>query len=156
MGLYKLLDELNISYQEVVHPAVYTISEAEQLHIGLPGMKVKNLFLRDKKDKGKYYLYCLPAHKRADLKGLRSKIGSGALTFASEGDLYEKMGLTPGSVTPLGLINNTEHDIVLLIDRELDGEIVLVHPNINTKTMSITMDDILRVARYIGVKIIFV
>lgn len=156
MNIYDLLNKLNIPFQEVEHPAVYTVNDAEQLQIDLPGMEVKNLFLGDRKDKRKYYLYCLPAYKRADLKGLRNEIGSGALTFASEGDLYEKMSLTHGSVTPLGLINDQDHNVVLLIDRELEGKTVWVHPNVNTKTMSITMDDILRIAKNLGTQVIFV
>ena len=81
MALYELLHQLNIPYQEVSHAAVYTIEEAERLQIDLPGVEVKNLFI---KDKTHYFLYCLPAQKRADLKALRRTIESGALTFAKE------------------------------------------------------------------------
>ena len=88
MALYELLHQLNIPYQEVPHAAVYTIKDAERLQIDLPGVEVKNLFI---KDKTHYFLYCLPAQKRADLKTLRRTIKSGALTFAKEDELLEKL-----------------------------------------------------------------
>lgn len=153
MALYELLHQLNIPYQEVSHAAVYTIEEAERLQIDLPGVEVKNLFI---KDKTHYFLYCLPAQKRADLKSLRKTIESGALTFAREDELLEKLGLTAGSVTPLGLVNNTQRDVTLLIDKELLGLTVWVHPNTNTKTMSLTLEDLLRLMEYLHVQMQFV
>ena len=153
MALYELLQQLDIPYQEVSHAAVYTIEEAERLQIDLPGVEVKNLFI---KDKTHYFLYCLPAQKRADLKALRKAIESGALTFAKEDALQEKLGLTAGSVTPLGLVNNTLHDVILLIDMELIGQTVWVHPNTNTKTMSLTLADLLHLMEYLHVPVQFV
>ena len=131
MALYELLHQLNIPYQEVSHAAVYTIEEAERLQIDLPGVEVKNLFIKD-------------------------TIESGALTFAKEGELLEKLGLTAGSVTPLGLVNNTQRDVTLLIDKELLGLTVWVHPNTNTKTMSLTLEDLLRLMEYLHVQVQFV
>lgn len=153
MEPYDTLRKLCIPYQEVSHAAVYTIEEAKRLEIDLPGVEVKNLFIRDKR---RYYLYCLPAQKRADLKALRQAIGSGALTFAREPELVEKLGLTAGSVSPLGMINNTARDVLLLIDRELLGLSVWVHPNTNTKTLALTMDDLLRLMEQLQVQVMFV
>ena len=153
MALYELLQQLNIPYQEVPHAAVYTIKDAERLQIDLPGVEVKNLFI---KDKTHYFLYCLPAQKRADLKTLRRTIKSGALTFAKEDELLEKLGLTHGAVTPLGLVNNDQHDVILLIDRDLLGLTMWVHPNTNTKTLALTLNDLLRLMEYLHVQVQFV
>ena len=141
MDLYEVLQQLGISYQEEEHEAVYTIEEADQLHLSLAGIECKNLFL---KDKHHYYLYMLDEHKKVNLKELRSKIGSGALSFAREDVLMEKLGVIPGSVTPMGIIHNQEHDVIIIFDQDLLESYVLVHPNMNTKTMSISCHDLIR------------
>lgn len=150
MELYALLEQLDIPWHEVSHPAIYTMQEAEQVEIDLPGVEVKNLFLRDKHQ---YYLYCLPADSRADLKALRQQLGSGALSFARDEALLEKLGVIPGAVTPLGLINNHQRDVTLVIHRQLLGQTIWVHPNLNTKTMSLAMDDLLRLMAYLHVPV---
>lgn len=150
MELYALLEQLDIPWQEVSHPAIHTMQEAEQVDIHLPGVEVKNLFLRDKH---RYYLCCLPADSRADLKALRQQLGSGALSFARDEALQEKLGLIPGAVTPLGLIHNHQRDVTLVLHRQLMGQTVWVHPNVNTKTMSLAMDDLLRLMAYLHVQV---
>ncbi len=151
--LYDLLKKLNISYEEVEHEAVYTIEEADQLQISLKGVECKNLFL---KDKHHFYLYMLEEHKMANLKELRKEIGSGALSFANEKYLDEKLHLIPGSVTPLGVIHNQEHDVIVLLDKDLLESYVWVHPNTNTKTMSLSCQDLIRFIEECGNPIIFV
>ncbi len=141
MDLYGLLKKLNISYDEVEHEAVYTIEEADQLNLSLEGVECKNLFL---KDKHHFYLYMVDEHKQTNLKELRHIIGSGALSFAKEDVLMDKLGVIPGSVTPMGIIHNKDHDVVVLLDRDLVNSFVLVHPNVNTKTMSLSCQDLIR------------
>lgn len=147
MNLYEIFKQLGISYQEVSHSAVYTIEEADQLNIDLDGIECKNLFL---KDKHHFYLYMLEEHKRADLKVLRNQIGSGPLSFVNEEYLMEKLSLIPGSVTPLGIINNISHDVIILLDHDLLDYYVWVHPNMNTKTMSLSCRDLIRFIEYCG------
>ena len=98
------LEELGISGELVRHPAVFTIEEMERLGIALRGEVVKNLFLRD--DKGRrHFLVLLPHDKAADLAALRTLLSSSKLSFASPERLMKYLGLTPGSVTVLGLLH---------------------------------------------------
>ncbi len=149
MDLYELLNKLDINYKEVSHKPIYTIEEADTIVIDLPGVKTKNLFLKDKHN---FYLYVLTDHKRADIKGLRRLINSGELSFANEKQLKNKLNLYPGSVTPLGLIYNKERDVVLVLDKELEEQIIWSHPNTNTKTMAIYINDLIKFSEYLGNK----
>lgn len=148
MELYALLAELNIPFQQEEHIPVYTMADCDQLHLSLQGESVKNLFLTDRT---RFFLYTLPEHERADLKALRASLGCGKLSFAGEEPLLEKLGLTPGAVTPLGLVNNRERDVAFILHRSLTGKTLLVHPNRNTATLSIGAADVLRLARHLGI-----
>jgi len=147
--LFELLEQLQIPYVLAVHKVVYTIAEADELQLTLPGEETKNIFC---KDKHSYYLYVLPEHKRADMKLLRKQIGAGSLTFAKEEELMEKLHLIPGSVTPLGLLNNRDKDVTLVLDRELEGKTIWVHPNTNTATVSLALDQVIRFAEHLGIR----
>lgn len=143
MDLYSVLERLNIQYEEVSHPAVYTVEEARALGRLLDGMDCKNLFLRDGKKKH-YILAVFPAPKQIDLKNLGSALELKGLGFASPDDLKSMLGLTPGSVTPFGIINDSEQKVTVVLDRDLIGNQLLFHPNVNTKTISVSCDDLLR------------
>lgn len=104
----KKLDELNIHYKLIDHPAVYTIDTMDELHLNKNGHIVKNLFLKNSNGK-KHYLVVLKGDKKADLKSIKSQINSTALSFASEERLEKHLGLSKGAVTPLGIINDDEH-----------------------------------------------
>jgi len=143
MDLYGILDKLHIQYEEVSHPAVYTVEQAHALGRLLEGMDCKNLFLRDGK-KRTYFLASFPARKAVDLKALSAQLGVKGLSFASPADLDSMLGLIPGSVTPLGIINDLENRVTLVLDSEFAGNRLLFHPNTNTKTLSITFDDLIR------------
>src|SRR5574344_1570780 len=99
------LDELNIPYEIINHPPVYTIEEMEDFNLNKKGHIVKNLFLKNSNGK-KHYLVVLKGDKKADLKSIRSQINSTALSFASEERLEKHLGLLKGAVTPLGIIND--------------------------------------------------
>lgn len=142
MNLYEVLKSLNISYDEIEHEAVFTVNEANSLKEKIEGIGCKNLFLTDKK--GNYFLYLLMDEKRANLKDLAIKLNVLKLTFANDEELKSLLGLTKGSVTPLGIINDKENKIVLVIDKDLIDKKILVHPNVNTKTMSISYEDLIR------------
>ena len=150
--VYELLEKLNIKYDKIDHEPVFTAFEAaEVVTKNINGIGCKNLFLQDTAKN--YYLYFVTETKRADLKALRAIIGSKRLSFASEEKLYELLKLTKGSVTPLGVVNDSGKVIVLL-DKDLTGHRVLMHPEINTTTLSIEYSDLIRVLEYCGNKYI--
>lgn len=140
MDIFKILDELKIKYDILEHQAVYTVEEAKQLEDMIEGLGCKNLFLTDKK--GNYFILVLEENKKANLKELAKLLNVSKLTFASEEALQEILGLEPGSVTPLSIINDKENKVLLIIDNDIVDKKILVHPNTNTKTMSIEFKDI--------------
>lgn len=132
------LQSHHILYTRHDHPAVFTCEQAEIFHELVPGMPGKNLFLIDKKS-GRIFLAILPVHKKADLKFLAHHFGVAKLSFGSPELLMQKMWLEPWSVSPFGLINNTENDIEVYIDTETyTAQLVNFHPNINTASLSLT------------------
>lgn len=150
MNIYEVLDKLNISYEEIEHEAVFTVEEANCLKEKIDGIGCKNLFLTDKKKN--YFLYLLKDDKRADLKLLASRLNVSKITFANDEELSNFLGLTRGSVTPLGIINDNDNKVLLIIDRELVGKKVLVHPNTNTNTISISYVDLVKFIEFVGNK----
>ncbi len=105
---------------------------------------MKNLFLRNKKG-NRHYLVVLPIEKEADLRRLVKVIGDDRLSFASPERLAEHLGLTPGSVSPFGLLNNPSHSVQVVVDVELRGTAQLIfHPNLNSHSVTISGDDLAR------------
>lgn len=155
--VYKRLDELKIEYSVKTHRAVFTIDEYEQLDLNSNGDVVKNLFLRDAKGK-RHFLVVLHKGKKVNLKDLRVQLDSSALSFASETRLEEHLNLTKGSVTPLGIINDSKSLVEVIFDKDLVvGDRVLgVHPNINTATVWISFNNLKRVIENNGNKIRYV
>ena len=150
------LDELNIPYEIINHPPVYTIKEMEDLNLNKKGHIVKNLFLKNSNGK-KHYLVVLKGDKKADLKSIRSQINSTALSFASEERLEKHLGLLKGAVTPLGIINDHDHSVSVVLDKDLKNEkIIGVHPNVNTATVFITFDDLLKFINTFGNEVFYV
>ena len=139
--LYRVLDELGISYEPHEHPPVFTASEAAEHWAGIDGTPVKNLFLRNKKG-DRHYLVILPIDKQADLRQLVKAIGDDRLSFGSPERLMARLGLTPGSVSPFGLVNDTSKSVQVMIDADLrTAERLIFHPNINTASLSIAFAD---------------
>ena len=138
------LDELKIAYEVVTHPAATTTELADKYIEGVDGVRSKTLFLRDKKKKN-FYLVILDDKKSVDMAKLASLTGEKRLQFASADSLKEKMGLEPGVVSIFGLLNNKDHDIKIYIDKEIiNEERISFHPNVNTKTIFINMDDMFK------------
>jgi Ala-tRNA(Pro) deacylase len=134
---------LGIVAATVEHPPVFTVEDAHDHWRGLDGMHTKNLFLKDAA--GALWLVALPADKRADLKILSSVLGAKRFSFASAERLLEHLGVTPGSVSPLALINDPGRQVRLALDRELaEAESVTFHPLINTATVALTQADFRR------------
>jgi Ala-tRNA(Pro) deacylase len=135
------LRELGIAYTHHEHPAVATVDEAAEHWAGIDATHCKNLFLRNQKG-NRHYLVVLTASKKADLKAVADQIGDGKLSFASPERLMTHLGLTPGSVSPFGLINDREHAVRVVLDRDFQSAARLAfHPNINTATLTIAAAD---------------
>ena len=138
------LAALGIAYERHEHPPVATVEEAEKYWVGIDAAHCKNLFLRNQKG-NRHYLVVLLHAKRADLRAVADQIGDGKLSFASPERLMAQLGLTPGSVSPFGLINDAAHSVRVVLDRDLRAkERVSFHPNINTRTYVISTADFTR------------
>lgn len=141
--LFSRLAELGIAQQSVEHPPVFTVEEAKALRGNLPGHHVKNLFLRNKKEE--MWLVVAIEDRAIDLKRLGEVLGAGRLSFGSPDRLRRHLGVAPGSVTPLALINDQSRSVRLALDRGLtEGGPVNVHPLVNTMTTAMTAADLLR------------
>lgn len=138
------LRELGIAYESYEHPPVFNTEDVEKHWRDIPGTPVKNLFLRNKKG-NHHYLVIVGVDKRVDLKELVKVIGDDRLSFGSAERLMEKLGLTPGSVSPFGLLHPGSTDVQVIIDAPLRGAAsLLFHPNINTATLTISFADLER------------
>lgn len=135
------LTEHDLSVEWFEHEAVFTCEDSEKLP-NMGGTDTKNLFLRDKK-KSTYVLVSIPHEKRADLKTLGEVLGLKGVGFASPEDLEEKLGVKPGSVTLMGLINDPQHDVAVVIDESLwNAEAIRCHPLRNTASIVISHADL--------------
>ena len=135
------LRKLRIPFTRHEHPPVATVEAAERHWAGIDATHCKNLFLRNQKG-NRHYLVILVAAKKADLQAVAEQIGDGKLSFASPERLMTRLGLTPGSVSPFGLIHDREHHVRVVLDRDLKTAArVSFHPNINTVTLTIAYGD---------------
>lgn len=138
--LLAALDDLGLKTSTMHHEAVFRVGEGEGIKDQLPGAHTKNLFLKD--DKGQLWLISAEQKTRIDLKALPKLIGSGRLSFGSAERLYDALGVTPGSVTALALVNDPDHRVIFLLDKTLaDAEIVNFHPLVNTATTALSQAD---------------
>ncbi len=145
-----ILNQLSVEYNEYDHPPVFTVEEAQKYWKDIPGTHCKNLFLRDNKGK-KHFLVILPHNKQVDLKKLGEITGAGRLSFASEQRLDKYLGLTPGSVSPFGLINDTENHVEVFIDEDLSKVSLLgFHPNRNDATLTLSFDGLMQFFEWTG------
>jgi Ala-tRNA(Pro) deacylase len=134
-----------IPYRRVDHPAVFTCDEAEKaVPPDFGGVHTKNLFLRDGKGRRHWLLVTL-CEKSVDLKGLAPSIGADHLSLGSPDRLARFLSLAPGSVTVMGLLNDPTHQVQLLVDRVVwEANAWRCHPLVNTATLVIAKDDIVR------------
>ncbi|MBS1254708.1 MAG: Prolyl-tRNA editing protein ProX [Deltaproteobacteria bacterium] len=140
--IYEFLESHNVPYERHDHPAVFTVSEAKRLSPEMEGASTKNLFLRDKKGT-RHFLVSVPQDKQVDLKELSSSLGASRLSFASPERLKTYLGIEPGSVSILALLNDTDKEVEVFIDNELwDAETILCHPLVNTSTLAVPRDGI--------------
>ena len=139
---YALLDELQIPYARVDHEHADTIEACEAVEQVLGEKICKNLFLCNRQ-KTNFYLLCMPPHKAFHTKDLSHQIGSARLSFAPEEQLWELLHCTPGSATILGLMNDDENRVQLLIDKETyEAEYFSCHPCLCTSTIKLKTSDV--------------
>ena len=148
--LIALFDRLGIAHDTMEHPAVFRVGEGEDVKARIPGAHTKNLFLKDAKDR----LWLISAEDRAvvDLKRLHHVIGSARLSFGSAALMEETLGVTPGSVTAFGLVNDVGHRVSFVLDSTLaQAERVNFHPLTNTATTGVSREGFRRFLAAIGV-----
>jgi Ala-tRNA(Pro) deacylase len=148
--LMALLDDLGVETRTWEHPAVFRVGEGEEVKAGIPGVHTKNLFLKDAK--GQLWLISAADRTTIDLKRLHQVIGSARLSFGSPDLMAETLGLTPGSVTAFGLVNDTDRRVRFVLDRALlDHELVNFHPLSNDATTAVTREGFLAFLAGLGV-----
>lgn len=137
------LDSLDIVYRLYHHEAVFTVAESDKVDAQIDGTHCRNLFLRDKKKKN--YLLVLQNATDVDIKKLPAIIGSDRLSFGSSDRLWEHLGVRPGSVCPFAIMNDTDHQVKILLDRSMmETDIVNYHPLLNTMTIGLKPDDLVK------------
>ena len=147
--LLEILTSLAIPHKNHEHPPVFTVEEASHYRDRIPGAHCKNLFLRDRKKR--LHLVVTLADKPLNLKELGGQIDAKGLHFGKPELLEAVLGVTPGSVTPFGVINAVDHDITVVLDEEmLDEETLNFHPLTNSATTTLSADDLLRFVRHCG------
>ena len=153
-SIYDLLEKRGFWHVTTEHKPVYNMEEAGRLELPYPQSDAKNLFIRDDK-KRNYYLITVKGNKRVDLKAFRQQNDTRPLTFASDQELMDMLGLIPGAVTPLGLLNDREHKVTFWLDKSfLEGSgLIGVHPNDNTATVWLKTEDLLRLLEESGTQI---
>jgi Ala-tRNA(Pro) deacylase len=138
--LKKFLDANHVEYQTHLHPPVFTVEESKKLK-KIPGvLDSKNLFLKD--EAGNFYLVCMYAHEKLNLKNLKEKIHAvKKLTFCSSEELKQHLNVSPGSVSIFSMIY--AKDVMLIIDKRVwDAEKSGFHPNVNTATLEINRENL--------------
>ncbi len=149
--VYAYLDSKGIKYEVTEHKAVYNMDEIESVPLPYPSQDAKNLFVRDDK-KRNYYLISVKGNKRVDLKKFRKRNNTRSLSFVSADDLMNILQLIPGSVTPLGLLNDEERKVTFYLDQDFmnGSQVIGVHPNENTVTLWLNVDDLIHVIKEHG------
>ena len=148
--VYQILRDLSIEFKEFTHPPVFTVEQAEEHWKDIDATHCKNLFFRDKKGR-RHFLVVLRSDRQLDIRALGEQIGAGRLSFGSVQRLDKYLGLTPGSVSPFGLINDNKNEVEVYIDEDLkSAEKVGFHPNDNSITIVISSVDFRRYLEWVG------
>jgi Ala-tRNA(Pro) deacylase len=141
--LFARLDALGIAHRTYCHPPVFTVAEATALRGSLPGGHCKSLFLKDKK--GGFWLAVMLEERRVDLKKLAGRLGAPRFSFGGADDLYELLGVRPGSVTPFALVNDIAGRVSPVLDAAmLEHDPLNYHPLVNDRTTAVAPADLLR------------
>lgn len=146
--LYELLSELDIPFEYIEHPPAPTIEIAKRYWEGHDAKHCKNLFFRNHKG-NQHYLVILDCDCDMDIHSIEKQLHQGKLSFASEARMMKYLGVTPGSVTPFGLINDIDHHVHLFVDSNLqEAPRLSFHPCINTASLIISHDDFIKFLDY--------
>lgn len=141
--VYDLLESLQVPYERVDHAPAYTMQDCEDIKRELGICDCKNLFLSNAANT-QFYMLMLPGEKKLKTKVLSKEIGSSRLSFAPEDKMYEYLQITPGSVSVMGLMNDRENQVNLLIDEQLlTWDYIGCHPCVNTTSIKIKTKDLL-------------
>ena len=156
--VYEALDKLKIEYKVIHHEQVHTIEEMDALVFFTDGEVCKNLFLRNANGKT-HYVVSMLKDKHPDIqKDIRAQLGCSRLSFGSDERLMKHMGLTPGAVSPFGILNDDDADVVVVLDSELktvDGYIGF-HPNDNTAFLWLKFEDLIKFIKSRGNDIYYI
>ncbi|MBN1988800.1 MAG: prolyl-tRNA synthetase associated domain-containing protein [Bacteroidales bacterium] len=148
--VYSTLNQLNIPFEYLAHPPAPTVEIAAQYWKNLDAAHCKNLFFRNHKG-NKHYLVVFDYRQSLNIRDLEQRLKQGKLSFASPERMMRYLGLTPGSVSPFGLVNDTENHVHLFIDKTLkDAERISFHPNLNTASLVISTANFLRYLEWTG------
>lgn len=140
---YDLLDRLGVEYERIDHEPAMTMEDCKEVDQLLEAVICKNLFLCNRQ-KTAFYLLMIPDTKVFHTKDLSAQIGAARLSFAKPEYMEEFLDITPGSVSVMGLMNDKEHRVQLLIDEDvLDGEYIGCHPCINTSSIRFKVKDLI-------------
>lgn len=146
--IYDYLNKLGYDYEVIEHQAVHNMEELSEINLPHLETIAKNLFVCDEK-KRNYYLITTKGDKRVDLKDFRCKYGLSPLSLAKEEKLKEILGIMPGSVTPLSILNDNEHKTHFFIDEDflMPPSIIGIHPNENTATIWLKVENLLHIIK---------
>ncbi|MBN2899040.1 MAG: prolyl-tRNA synthetase associated domain-containing protein [Clostridia bacterium] len=140
--VYDVLKDLAIDFNIIEHEAAFTVEEMEKVLPEMDAQVCKNLFLRDQKGK-QHYLVVMPKEKPFNLKDFEAKQGLGKMSFASEERLQKYLDVPSGSVSPFGLLNDTNAHVIVYMDAALRNYAeVGVHPNVNNATVTFSSKDL--------------
>lgn len=147
--LFTLLDSLHIQHQTVEHAPVFTVHDIIDWQAVAPGLHCKNLFVENKN--GERWLITMPAFDRADMNSIGKQLGSGRLSFCKPETMVDVLGVTPGSATPLALMNATPATVNVALDNAVvTAHSINVHPLHNAASTILTGPDLLRFIRHLG------
>lgn len=143
INVYNMLDKLSVIYERVDHKPAMTMEVCKDIEQSLEAKICKNLFLCNRQGT-KFYLLMMDKDKKFKTKELSSQINSARLSFASDEDMMKYLNITPGSVSVMGLLNDVNHDVCLLLDEDiLKEEYIGCHPCINTSSIRLKTKDLL-------------
>ena len=141
--VYDLLDRLGIEYERTDHEEANTMEACNEIDKALDVVMCKNLFLCNRQET-QFYLLMMPGEKPFKTKDISKQIGSARLSFGKADFMEEYLDIRPGEVSVMGLMNDTEKHVQLLIDKPiLESEFVGCHPCVNTSSMKMKTKDVL-------------
>lgn len=148
-SLLETLESIDIHVKLYEHSPIFTVAEGEHLKADMPGVHVRNLFLRDKKKNN--FLIVAANETELDLKKLSELLNASRFSFGSPERLWEHLGIRPGAVNPFTVINDPDHQVSLYLDAYMmNADLMNVHPMDNAKTVGITPKDLIKFLEHIG------